>query len=154
MPRCFAPECDGRLFPNREALQQHLRSSGRPHPVCIPCDRRFISHKALYEHATARHPPTYQCLECDREFRSESALKDHYRGSPPDRHPNCPKCGEGFRDVAERDKHAEHHNLFSATSSNVSGTVLFTTPVSAASGSIRTALSLMEMGNTSVSAYH
>ncbi|KAG6910980.1 hypothetical protein DXG01_006034 [Tephrocybe rancida] len=59
----------------------------------------------MNDHISARHPLRYPCVECDREFSTPNALRDHYRGSSSERHPNCPRCGLGFRDVAERDAH-------------------------------------------------
>ncbi|KAF5383117.1 hypothetical protein D9615_005050 [Tricholomella constricta] len=105
MPRCL--ECN-RNFANREALHQHLRSSGAEHPVCIPCDRRFISRQARDEHIAARHPPTYPCSKCERTFNAQFALEDHYRGSTA--HPNCAKCGRGFEGLRDRDEHHQNEH--------------------------------------------
>jgi hypothetical protein len=54
------------------------------------------------KHMTAKHPATYDCGLCSRSFPALFALEDHYRGSVS--HPNCPKCGRGFKDNAERDE--------------------------------------------------
>ena len=45
----------------------------------------------------AKHPPTYDCTLCNRSYHAPFALEDHYRGSPA--HPNCGRCGRGFRDA-------------------------------------------------------
>lgn len=45
----------------------------------------------------AKHPPTFPCTICQRTFTAPFALDDHYRGSSA--HPNCVKCGKGFRDA-------------------------------------------------------
>ncbi|GLB39099.1 hypothetical protein LshimejAT787_0602610 [Lyophyllum shimeji] len=111
MPKCLV--CD-RIFCDRQALHQHLQSSGDRHPVCIPCGRRFISDQAKDEvrlrsftfakaHDAARHPTTFPCTICGRSFDAQFALEDHYRGSAA--HPNCPKCGRGFKDKEQRDAH-------------------------------------------------
>ncbi|RDB30561.1 Zinc finger and BTB domain-containing protein 16 [Hypsizygus marmoreus] len=100
MPLCVACQ---RPFVDREALHQHLKSSGAAHPFCSICDRRFISDEAHKAHMAARHPPTYPCSICDRTFNAPFALEDHYRGSAA--HPNCVKCGRGFFDEEEKAKH-------------------------------------------------
>lgn len=46
----------------------------------------------------AKHPPTYDCTTCNRPFHAPFALEDHYRGSTA--HPNCGRCGRGFKDDA------------------------------------------------------
>ncbi|KAF9461524.1 hypothetical protein BDZ94DRAFT_1310540 [Collybia nuda] len=100
MPTCI--HCD-RPFLNKEALHQHLASSTSQHPFCEKCDRRFISQVALESHTAAKHPPSYNCDPCNRSFTTSFALDDHYRGSTA--HPNCARCGKGFKDVNERDEH-------------------------------------------------
>lgn len=45
----------------------------------------------------AKHPPTYDCTVCNRSYHAPFALEDHYRGSPA--HPNCGRCGRGFKDA-------------------------------------------------------
>jgi hypothetical protein len=117
MPTCI--HCN-RAFLNKDALHQHLASSGNQHPFCEKCDRRFISQVALesvsffrpplschlnsqfktFQHIAARHPPTYDCEPCKRSFTTPFALDDHYRGSTA--HPNCAQCGKGFKDFGER----------------------------------------------------
>lgn len=52
------------------------------------------------QHMSAKHPPTFDCLECTKTFASPGALSDHFRGSV--KHPNCVKCGKGFKNFAER----------------------------------------------------
>lgn len=116
--------CD-RTFLNKEALLQHVNNSGLEHPFCAPCQRRFISHAACdavstavysvklqiaswvilqltVQHMAAKHPVTYDCTVCNRAFPAPFALDDHYRGSPS--HPNCFKCGRGFKNLTERDE--------------------------------------------------
>ncbi|KAG5652501.1 hypothetical protein H0H81_004814 [Sphagnurus paluster] len=103
MPTCIV--CNSRKFRNKEALHQHLNTSGADHPSCTICfpHRRFISEQAKEEHDAARHPQSYPCVQCDRTFREQFALEDHYRGSKA--HPNCVKCGHGFIDIQARDEH-------------------------------------------------
>lgn len=115
MPTCL--HCN-RPFLNKDALHQHLVSSGNKHPFCEKCDRRFVSQVALEsvnfhlfplyvcsnisQHIAAKHPPTYDCDQCHKKFPSSFSLNDHYRGSPV--HPNCVRCGRGFKDLMERDQ--------------------------------------------------
>lgn len=73
------------------------------HPFCAACDRRFISRAACDSHMAAKHPPTFDCVPCNRNFPALYALENHYRGSAT--HPNCAKCGRGFKDHVERDEH-------------------------------------------------
>lgn len=49
-----------------------------------------------------KHPPTFDCLLCNRQFAAPYALEDHYRGSQL--HPNCVRCGRGFKDTAACDE--------------------------------------------------
>lgn len=121
MPVC--PQCDNRHFNTKEALLQHMRSSSAWHPFCTSCDRRFVSQTAydavrrccsrcaspdfdidwMYaQHMAAKHPPTFDCTLCNRPYHAPFALEDHYRGSNV--HPNCTKCGRGFRDQAACDE--------------------------------------------------
>ncbi|KAG2003460.1 hypothetical protein CC2G_004062 [Coprinopsis cinerea AmutBmut pab1-1] len=95
--------CGNRVFANREALQQHLKTSSSYHPICEICDKRFSSESGLEAHKVAKHPPTFDCTICNRPFKQIFALEDHYRGS--ERHPNCARCGKGFRDMAELEQH-------------------------------------------------
>jgi hypothetical protein len=44
----------------------------------------------------------FPCNICQRTFNAQFALEDHYRGSAV--HPNCVKCGKGFRDAAGREE--------------------------------------------------
>ena len=100
-----------------------MRSSSAWHPFCTSCDRRFVSQTAydavcrscsrcasayfvidwIYaQHMAAKHPPTFDCTLCNRPYHAPFALEDHYRGSNV--HPNCTKCGRGFRDQAACDE--------------------------------------------------
>ncbi|KAF9530012.1 hypothetical protein CPB83DRAFT_196651 [Crepidotus variabilis] len=101
MPVC--PQCDNRVFTNKEALLQHMKSSSAWHPFCSICDRRFVSQTAYDAHMAAKHPPTYDCLTCSKSFHAPFALEDHYRGSQ--NHPNCVRCGRGFFDEGAREEH-------------------------------------------------
>ncbi|TFK28559.1 hypothetical protein FA15DRAFT_43299 [Coprinopsis marcescibilis] len=103
MPHIECIPCGHRAFSNKEALQQHLKTSSAPHPVCIKCDKRFSSESGLEAHTATKHPPTFDCETCERSYKQIFALEDHYRGSP--RHPNCPRCGKGFRDEQEMEQH-------------------------------------------------
>ncbi|TFK41498.1 hypothetical protein BDQ12DRAFT_387347 [Crucibulum laeve] len=97
------PQCDNRLFSNKEALMQHMKSSSSWHPFCSICDRRFTSNTAYEAHMVAKHPPTFDCNVCSRSYHAQFALEDHYRGSPA--HPNCPVCGRGSKDAATNEEH-------------------------------------------------
>ncbi|KAF8636359.1 hypothetical protein AX16_011010 [Volvariella volvacea WC 439] len=106
MPSC--PACDNRFFNSREALQQHLRTSSAPHPLCVLCNRRFIDETGYNSHMAAKHPPLYPCEICSRTFTAQFALEDHYRGSTV--HPNCARCGKGFKDAAALEEHNASHS--------------------------------------------
>lgn len=102
MPTCLV--CD-RRFANRDALVQHLATSSAWHPFCETCNRRFISKDACDGHMLAKHPPEFPCTICQRTFSAPFALDDHYRGSSA--HPNCVKCGRGFRAAAGLEEHRQ-----------------------------------------------
>ncbi|KAH6909488.1 hypothetical protein BKA70DRAFT_201246 [Coprinopsis sp. MPI-PUGE-AT-0042] len=105
MHRIECVPCGNRAFSNREALQQHLKTSSAYHPHCEKCDKRFSSESGLEAHMAAKHPPTFDCARCSRSYRHSFALEDHYRGSPY--HPNCSRCGKGFKDESELEEHRQ-----------------------------------------------
>ena len=96
-------------------VQMNKESSG---PICLPCDRRFVSERDLENHINAKHQPKI-CPLCDEAFKNKLNLISHInmcmdtngvRGPPV----KCVRCKKNFN----KDDLKKHNQNGSCTQQN------------------------------------
>uniref|UniRef100_A0A1A8GA42 PR domain zinc finger protein 10 n=1 Tax=Nothobranchius korthausae TaxID=1143690 RepID=A0A1A8GA42_9TELE len=102
--RPFKCSLCGKVFRDKDRLDQHLRVHGRDAYAfsCHICSKSFTSDSALEDHLVEHAENcTYACLLCPETFERVELLKGHVEVHSVDGCYTCPSCKKTFSDFIQ-----------------------------------------------------
>uniref|UniRef100_A0A1A8MYB6 PR domain zinc finger protein 10 n=1 Tax=Nothobranchius pienaari TaxID=704102 RepID=A0A1A8MYB6_9TELE len=106
--RPFKCSLCGKVFRDKDRLDQHLRVHGRDAYAfsCHICSKSFTSDSALEDHLVEHTENcSYACLLCPETFERLELLKGHVEMHSVDGCYTCPSCKKTFSDFIQVKKH-------------------------------------------------
>uniref|UniRef100_U9SZH0 C2H2-type domain-containing protein n=2 Tax=Rhizophagus irregularis (strain DAOM 181602 / DAOM 197198 / MUCL 43194) TaxID=747089 RepID=U9SZH0_RHIID len=100
-------ECEHchKLFKNKHAIKQHLKTHIRPHK-CTVCDKDFAQRNHLEIHnRTHNAERPYACNLCTWKFYDPDTLKRHLKYTHSEDKPHVCECGSSYKRVSSLGRH-------------------------------------------------